>query len=120
GLSFKVGTDDLRESPTAELIEMLIGKGYEVAIYDEDVSLSRLHGSNLRNIDHPIPHISRLMRESMDDAITGSEVVVVAKRSSEIEERLTRIGNSHIVIDLVKSANSHVVQNGQNFEGICW
>jgi GDP-mannose 6-dehydrogenase len=120
GLSFKVGTDDLRESPTAELIEMLIGKGYDVAIYDEDVSLSRLHGSNLRYIDHTIPHISRLMRESLDDAISGSDVVVVAKRSSEIEERLTRIGNGHIVIDLVKSAHSHGVQNGQNYEGICW
>ena len=99
---------------------MLIGKGYDVAIYDEDVSLSRLHGSNLRYIDHTIPHISRLMRESLDDAISGSDVVVVAKRSSEIEERLTRIGNGYIVIDLVKSAHSHGVQNGQNYEGICW
>jgi GDP-mannose 6-dehydrogenase len=120
GLSFKVGTDDLRESPTAELIEMLIGKGYDVAIYDEDVSLARLHGSNLRYIDQTIPHISRLMRVSLDGAIADSEVVVVAKRSSEIEERLTRMGNGHVVIDLVKSANPHGVENGQNYEGICW
>jgi GDP-mannose 6-dehydrogenase len=120
GLSFKVGTDDLRESPTAELIEILIGKGYDVAIYDEDVSLARLHGSNRAYIDQTIPHISRLMRETLDGAIADSEVVVVAKRSAEIEERLTRMGTDHIVIDLVRSASPLGAQNGHNYEGICW
>jgi GDP-mannose 6-dehydrogenase len=120
GLSFKPDTDDLRESPIAELTEMLIGKGHEIAIYDRDVSVKRLYGSNRAYIDQTIPHISRLMKESLDSAIADAEVVVVAKRSSEVEERLLRIEAGKIIIDLVRAAPHGVVSNGGGYEGICW
>jgi GDP-mannose 6-dehydrogenase len=120
GLSFKPGTDDLRESPIAELIEMLIGKGHEVSIYDRDVSLGRLHGSNRAYIDQTIPHISRLMKECLHCAIAESEVVVVAKRSPEIDERLAQIAGNKCIVDLVRALPHRSAQNGHAYEGICW
>ena len=120
GLSFKPGTDDLRESPIAELIEMLIGKGHEVAIFDEDVSLARVYGSNRAYIDQTIPHISRLMCSSLDEAVADSDVVVVAKRSPAVETWLLNAGNGKHVIDLVRAMPQGHAQNGQRYEGICW
>jgi GDP-mannose 6-dehydrogenase len=120
GLSFKSGTDDLRESPTAELIEMLIGKGHDVAIYDDDVSLARLHGSNRAYIDQTIPHISRLMRESLDSAIADSDVVVVAKCSAAIEQRLSQLDGTKVIIDLVRALPQRSARIGDSYEGICW
>jgi GDP-mannose 6-dehydrogenase len=120
GLSFKPGTDDLRESPIAELIEILIGKGHEVAIYDREVSLARLHGSNRAYIEHTIPHISRLMKTSLESALEGSEVVVVAKKSPEFEEKLKGSLNGHCVVDLVSILSDTDEQKGHGYEGICW
>jgi GDP-mannose 6-dehydrogenase len=125
GLSFKPGTDDLRESPIAELIEILIGKGHDVTIFDEDVTLARVYGSNRAYIDQTIPHISRLMRSSFDDAIANAEVVVVAKRSPVVEQWLAQANNGkHIIdpmiIDLVRAMPQGHAQNGQRYEGICW
>jgi GDP-mannose 6-dehydrogenase len=119
GLSFKPGTDDLRESPIAELIEILIGKGHQVSIYDRDVSLARLLGSNKTYIDQTIPHISCLMKTSIEGAIEGSEVIVVAKKSPEFEEALKRQRNGHCVVDLV-SVLSNREERGHNYEGMCW
>jgi GDP-mannose 6-dehydrogenase len=120
GLSFKPGTDDLRESPMVTLIEVLIGKGHQVVIYDRDVSLGRLHGSNRVYIDQTIPHISSLMKPSIDAAIDESDVIVVAKRAPEFDEPLRRIGNDKIVIDLVKALPRRSTQDGNHYEGICW
>ena len=120
GLSFKPGTDDLRESPIAELIEMLIGKGHDVTIFDEDVTLARVYGSNRAYIDQTIPHISRLMRSSLDDAVANAEVVVVAKRSPVVEQWLTQANHGSHIIDLVRAMPQGHAQNGQRYEGICW
>jgi GDP-mannose 6-dehydrogenase len=120
GLSFKPGTDDLRESPIAELIEILIGKGHQVAIYDREVSLARLLGSNKAYIEHTIPHISCLMKASIDSAVDGSEVIVVAKRSPEFEAVLRRQNNGHCVVDLVSVLSGPDDEKGHGYDGICW
>jgi len=119
GLSFKPGTDDLRESPIAELVETLIGKGHQVSIYDHEVSLARLSGSNKTYIDQTIPHISRLMKDSVEEALEAAEVVVIAKRSLEFQKALGTLGNGRIVVDLVK-ALPHRTDSEGHYEGICW
>jgi GDP-mannose 6-dehydrogenase len=108
GLSFKPGTDDLRDSPVVELVEKLIGKGYDVKVYDEEVSLARL----------AIPHIATLMDRSLECVITKSEVVVVAKCHRSAEESLAKLLEGKNVIDLVRIGGP----NGSNghYEGICW
>ena len=118
GLSFKPGTDDLRESPIAALVEMLLGKGHEVAIYDREVLLARLHGTNRAYIEQAVPHISRLMKPSIDSAIEGAELVVVGKRSHEYRERLAQMSNGHRVIDLASLFAGG--ETGPEYEGICW
>jgi GDP-mannose 6-dehydrogenase len=119
GLSFKPGTDDLRESPMAELAEILIGKGYDVSIYDREVSLARLHGSNKAYIEHVIPHISSLLSATVEGALEGAEVVVLAKRSQEFRVALSNRTPDQHIIDL-----AGFVDPGQReqdgYEGICW
>lgn len=119
GLSFKAGTDDLRESPLVELIEMLIGKGYRVRIYDRNVSLARLTGANRAYIEREIPHLATLMCSSMDEALAESEVILIGNHAPEFEAALQRARPDQIVIDLVRitpSAQSVLAR----YEGICW
>jgi GDP-mannose 6-dehydrogenase len=119
GLSFKPGTDDLRESPMAELAEMLIGKGYDVSIYDREISLARIHGSNKAYIEHVIPHISSLLKASVATALDGAEVVVLAKRSEEFRAALSCKKPDQHIIDLAGFVETgRKAQNG--YEGICW
>jgi GDP-mannose 6-dehydrogenase len=119
GLSFKPGTDDLRESPIAELAEVLIGKGYELTIYDREVSLARIHGSNKVYIEHAIPHISSLLKESVEAALEEAEVVVIAKSSPEFEQALNGRRAHCQVIDLVGHFKS-LESEQTDYEGICW
>jgi len=120
GLSFKPGTDDLRESPTAELIETMIGKGYRVAIYDREVSLARLYGSNKAYIEQTIPHISCLMKQSIETTLDGAEVIVVAKKSQEFQEAIERLGNGAYVVDLANVRPRLSPEKERKYEGICW
>src|SRR3712207_2520225 len=86
GFSFKAGTDYLRESPMVTLIEALIGKGLQLAVYDRDVSLARLFGANKEYIEREIPHISQLMRAEIAEVLDDSEVVGVGNKSEEFRE----------------------------------
>ena len=119
GLSFKGGTDDLRESPIVELVETLIGKGFELRIYDRHVSLARLMGANKEYIEREIPHISRLMCPSAGELLQGSDVIVVGNHDEEFTRLLTPLPAEKIVIDLVRFSKSLPQNNGQYF-GTCW
>jgi len=117
GFSFKAGTDDLRESPMVTLIETLIGKGFQLMIYDRDVSLARLFGANKEYIERQIPHISQLMRSNIDEVMNFGEVIVIGNKAAEFKEiDLKRIEGQQ-VIDLVRLFEH---KSGGNYEGICW
>lgn len=119
GLSFKAGTDDLRESPIVRLVENLIGKGCAISIYDEEVSLARIHGANKRYIEHSIPHISSLLKETIREVVDESEVLVVAKKCRSFESSLAGLNHGSQVIDLVRLFSDRS-QLPANYEGICW
>jgi GDP-mannose 6-dehydrogenase len=119
GFSFKAGTDDLRESPVVELIEYLIGKGYQVKVYDKNVSLANLHGANRSYIEQEIPHIASLMTDTIDDVLECSDVIVVGNRSLEFKGLLGKLREDQFMIDLVRITDNDIVSNGQ-YQGICW
>lgn len=100
GFAFKGGTDDLRESPVVTLIEVLLGKGCDLKLFDGCVSLARLVGANRRYIEERIPHISRLMVGSMAELTEHAEVIIVGNQSPEFMEALKGLAASQSVFDL--------------------
>jgi GDP-mannose 6-dehydrogenase len=119
GFSFKAGTDDLRESPMVILAEALLGKGYELCIYDKNVLLARLVGANKQYIEEQIPHLSRHLCQSIDDVIEQSEVIVVGNGAAEFSEAVTRCRPDQLVIDLVRLPLDFSEVKAQ-YDGICW
>jgi GDP-mannose 6-dehydrogenase len=118
GFSFKAGTDDLRESPMVTVIETLIGKGLQLAVYDRDVSLARLFGANKEFIEREIPHISRLMRPTIEEVLDESDLIIVGNRAVEFLEVPHRLRADQKLIDLVRLFEDPPVN--ENYEGICW
>jgi len=117
GFSFKAGTDDLRESPMVSLIETLIGKGFQLAVYDRDVSLARLFGANKEFIERGIPHISQLMGSSLDEVLETSDLLIVGNKSEEFREIESKLRANQIVIDLVRLFEK---TSDDVYQGICW
>lgn len=119
GLSFKEGTDDLRESPLVLLAEKLLGKGYDLCIYDRDVSMARLMGANKEYIEKEIPHLSRLLARSLDEVLGTAEVLILGNGNKELAAVFDKRKPEQIVIDLVR-----MLKNGgesqPNYHGICW
>ena len=118
GFSFKAGTDDLRESPVVELVERLIGKGYDMRLFDRNVSLANLHGANREYITNEIPHISSLMCESIDDVLSGSDVIVIGNASAEFADALDGVRDDQVVLDLVRVVEPDGAVPG--YDGINW
>lgn len=119
GLSFKAGTDDLRESPMVSLIERLIGKGTQLAIYDPYVTSSRLMGANREYIEREIPHIWELMRGSIREVLDASDAVIIGNSAGEFREIQGHLRNGQPVVDLVRAFGPRT-SDGASYQGICW
>jgi GDP-mannose 6-dehydrogenase len=117
GLSFKSGTDDLRESPFVELGERLLGKGYDLRIYDRNVEQARTHGANRDYITTKIPHLSNLLVGSLDEIAAHAETLVISYPDPEFSSFLGRIPEGKSIIDLTGIA-AGVKHPG--YQGICW
>jgi GDP-mannose 6-dehydrogenase len=118
GFSFKSGTDDLRESPVIEVIERLLGKGYELRIYDRNVNIASLVGANRDFILNRIPHISRLMVDRVDAVLDFAQTVVIGNKDSEFATVPDRLRDGQLIVDLVRITD-HRSNNGK-YDGICW
>jgi GDP-mannose 6-dehydrogenase len=118
GLSFKMDTDDLRESPSVELVERLIGKGFDVRIYDPIVNPERLMGSNLRYIESRLPHLSRLLFTAPHEALQGADVALVATSDSAVLEEL-RTAPPAWIFDLHGRLGADI-ERLPSYEGIGW
>lgn len=118
GFSFKAGTDDLRESPVVELAERLLGKGYDLRLYDKNVSLAKLVGANRDYILNHIPHIAGLMVSSADQLMEHAEIIVVGNGAPEFADVVAGRKPGQHVIDLVRIVEPNVSAAG--YEGIAW
>lgn len=120
GLSFKPGTDDLRESPLVELAERLIGKGFEVKIFDANVALSRLVGANRAYISQRLPHIGQLLTDDIDAVLGHGEIIIVGSRDPEVVDAVTRRSADQLVVDLVRLPDAQKWRGLDNYRGIAW
>jgi GDP-mannose 6-dehydrogenase len=118
GFSFKAGTDDLRESPMVELVERLIGKGYDLRVYDSNVRMASIHGANRDYILNHIPHISKLMVGSIDEVLAHAGTIVVGNGSPEFRDIPSRLGENQQIVDLVRITGERSVEGV--YDGICW
>lgn len=119
GLSFKAATDDLRESPQVQLVKHLLGEGRQLKIWDDNVSLGRLIGSNREYIEHAIPHIGSLLVSDLGQCIAEAEVVVIGTRGIPRDRLQPHLRPDHLVIDLVNLEKGRRPSPGR-YEGICW
>jgi GDP-mannose 6-dehydrogenase len=118
GFSFKAGTDDLRESPLIEVIERLIGKGYDLRIYDKNVNIASLVGANRDFILNHIPHISKLMVNDIGAILSHAQTVVIGNKDPDFKIVPERLREGQFLVDFVRVIEGSS-KNG-NYDGICW
>jgi GDP-mannose 6-dehydrogenase len=120
GLSFKTGTDDLRESPLVELAERLVGKGYDLRIYDPDVALSRLVGANRAYLAERLPHISELLTDDLDAVLTHAETCVVGSGEPRVVAAVAALRPDQFLVDLVRLPDAAQRRGDPAYAGIAW
>jgi GDP-mannose 6-dehydrogenase len=118
GFSFKAGTDDLRESPLVTLTERLIGKGYDLRIYDRNVSLASIRGANRDYILNHIPHISRLMVPTIEEVLAHAKTIVIGNADPDFRRVPRLLDGGQVIVDLVRIADVRSISGV--YEGICW
>jgi len=120
GLSFKASTDDLRESPQVELVKRLLGEGCQVRIWDRDVALGQLAGSNRQYIEEVIPHIGSLLSTDLEQVVRSAEVVIIGNKSATREQLSQYLQPGQVVLDLVNLDHSRRPDSLADYQGICW
>ena len=115
GLSFKAGTDDMRNSPIVNVIESMSGSGYEVKIYDKNVSISRLVGKNKSVIAEKLPHLDSMLQDSLSDVLEWAEVIVIANKDENFKD--ITIKENQLLVDLVRIKE---LEEQNNYNGLCW
>lgn len=121
GLTFKPGTDDLRESPLVILSEMLLGRGYDLRIFDKELSLSRMVGTNRQYIENTIPHIASLLCDTLPDLLRHADAVIIGKSLPELKDSLTSAHNQIPIVDLVRLFPPDELPDSiSQYQGICW
>ena len=118
GFSFKAGTDDLRESPVIEVIERLVGKGFDLRIYDKNVRIASLVGANRDFILNRIPHISRLMVDDIDEVLRHAETVVIGTRDPDFQAVPEKLRAGQRLVDFVRITNRR--SGNGDYDGLCW
>jgi len=119
GLSFKAGTDDLRESPMVHIVERLIGKGYDVRIYDANVRLAQLAGANREYLLTHLPHISDLILDTVDEVVAHADTIVIGNDSDEFRAVVAQQATwDTAIVDLVRIAAD--LETEGSYHGICW
>lgn len=119
GLAFKPGTDDMRDSPLVLLAEQLLGKGFELAIYDQFVKISRLLGKNKDFVEREIPHLDKLLKEDAQAVLDGAEVIVLGHADAATRELIAKRAAGKRIVDLAGYADLRAAP-GARYEGICW
>lgn len=119
GFSFKAGTDDLRESPVIEVVERLLGKGYDLRLYDKNVRIASLVGANRDFILNRIPHISKLMVSSIDEVLEHAQTVVIGNHDPEFGAVPQKMRADQILVDFVRIEKGRRSEAGK-YDGICW
>ena len=119
GLSFKAGTDDLRESPILRVIGTLVGKGYDVRLHDPSIDMERVLGANRRFVEDELPYLPERLRPSLDDVLAHAEVIVIGNRSAEYRTIGPRLRKGQIVVDLVAALDRATVTDGE-YHGLAW
>jgi GDP-mannose 6-dehydrogenase len=118
GFSFKAGTDDLRESPVIEVAERLLGKGYDLRLYDKNVNIATLIGGNRDFILNRIPHISKLMVADADIVLEHAQTVVIGNKDPEFADIPGRLRDDQNLVDFVRVITKR--SDGRTYDGICW
>lgn len=115
GLSFKAGTDDMRNSPIVNVIESLHGQGYEIKIYDKNVSISRLIGKNKSVIAEKLPHLDVLLQDNLQDVVDWAEVLIISNKEDDFKTIKTR--DNQEIFDLARIKE---LEDREGYNGLCW
>jgi len=119
GLSFKGDTDDLRESPMVDVVESLLGKGYQIRIYDRNVRLAKLFGANKKFINEKIPHISNLIVEIPEELLRESDLLIIGNNAPGFKDIVKASAGRHKIVDFVRIVKE-LTESDDNYEGLCW
>jgi GDP-mannose 6-dehydrogenase len=119
GLSFKAGTDDLRESPILRVIGTLVGKGYSVLLHDPNIDMQRVLGANRRFVEDEVPYLPERLRADLDEVLRESEVVVIGNRAPQYRNLGARLREGQVLVDLVAAVERGSVARGE-YHGLAW